>query len=175
MKLHELQILQWEPGTQHHRIAVTGTDVRRRAGEIGAAITTRRKNHRVAMKAVHAAFRQVQRDDAPAFAILHDEVDSEILYKELGIVFQRLLIERVQHRVTRTIRRRTGSLCRPLAKFGCHSTERALINPSVVCARERYAVMFQFQDRCGCLSAHVCDGGLPPGPARRRPGIHHPP
>ena len=56
------------------------------------------------------------RDDAAAFAVLHDEIDGEVLDEELRLVAQRLLIQRVQHRVAGAIRGRARALRVPLPK-----------------------------------------------------------
>jgi hypothetical protein len=44
---------------------------------------------------VQGAILHVERDDAAAFAVLHEEVEREIFDKELGVVAQRLAVEGV--------------------------------------------------------------------------------
>ena len=79
------------------------------------------------------AGREIDGDDAAAGAVLHDQVDGEILDVELGIVLERLLVQRVQHRVAGAVGRRAGPLRRALAEVRRHAAERALVDtPSSV-------------------------------------------
>ncbi len=77
---------------------------------------------------MQTAGREINSDDATTDALFHDQVDSKVFDKELGIVFERLLIQRVQHRMTRSVSRRAGSLRRAFAVPRCHAAEWTLIN-----------------------------------------------
>ena len=63
-------------------------------------------------EAVDRAVVHAQRDDAAAGAVLHDQVDGEILDEELGGVAQRLAVERVQHGVAGAVGGGAGALRR---------------------------------------------------------------
>ena len=66
--------------------------------------------------------------------IIHDQIKGEILDKEGGVMFKRLLIQRVQNGVACAIGCRAGSLCSAFAVMRGHTPERALINLAVFCA-----------------------------------------
>ena len=54
MELHELHVLEREAGAQHHGVAVAGADMRRGAGEIGAAIAAGGEDDLMGAEAVQA-------------------------------------------------------------------------------------------------------------------------
>ncbi len=175
VKLHELHVLQRQPRAQHHGVAVARADVRGRAREIGAAIAARREDHDLRAEAVQTPFGQVERDDAAADAVLHDEVDREELDVELGFVLERLLIERVQHRVARAVRGRAGALGGALAEVRRHAAEGPLVDAPFLRARERHAVMLELDDRGRGLLAQVLDRVLVAEPVRALDGVVHVP
>ena len=117
----------------------------------------------------------VERDHPPAFAIFHNEVEREILDKEVGFVLQGLLIQRVQHGMARAVRRGTGALSNPLAEVGRHAAKRPLINLPIFGARKRHAVMFELDDRGRRLLAHELNGILIAEPIRALDGVIHMP
>src|SRR5690606_19945865 len=97
-------------------------------------------------EAVQRSVGHVQRDDSAALAVLHDQIDREVLDEELRLVLQRLLIQRMQHGVPGPVRRRTGALRRALAEMRGHAAERALVDAAVLGAGERQAVMLEFEN-----------------------------
>src|SRR3954447_25180470 len=102
------------------------------AREICATIAARGENGHVRTEAVNFAFRHVDGDDAAAHAVLHDQVDREVLDEKRRGMTDRLLIQGVEHRVTGTVRRRAGPLRNSLAKVGGHTTERPLVNTTLL-------------------------------------------
>ena len=121
------------------------------------------------------ARRHVERDDAAAGAVLHDQIDREVLDEELGRVLQRLLIQRVQHRVAGAIRRGAGALRDSLTEPRRHAAERPLIDAPVLGARERHAVVLELDDRRRRLFAHVLDRVLVAEPVGALDGVVHVP
>src|SRR5690606_28048246 len=93
MELYELHVLQRQPGAQHHSAAVAGASVRRGAGEECAPVAASGQNRLVSAEAVQRSVGHVQRDDSAALAVLHDQIDREVLDEELRLVLQRLLIQ----------------------------------------------------------------------------------
>src|SRR4026209_1148018 len=66
-------------------------------GEKARAVAAGRQHHHLGVEAVHGAVIEIPGHHADAVAlVVHDQVDGEILDKELRLVLQRLLIERVQ-------------------------------------------------------------------------------
>ena len=78
---------------------------------------------------------------APALSIFHDQVDRKVLDEKLCVMLQRLLIQCMEDRVTRSIRRRTGPLRLTLPKIGCHSAKCALVDLPLASAGKRDAIM----------------------------------
>ena len=128
MELHEFHILQWESGAQDHAVAVAGAGVSRGAGEIGPAVSSSGEYGHMAAKPMQGAIVHTIGDNAAALAVFHDQIYGEILNKELRIVFERLLIQRMQHCMTRSICGGAGALRRTLAKMGRHPAKGPLIN-----------------------------------------------
>ena len=114
---------------------------------------------------------QVERDHAAAGAVLHDEIEREVLDEEFGVVLDRLLVQRVQHRVAGAIRGRAGAMRRALAVVRGHAAERALVDAAVVGARERHAVVLELDDRGRRFLAHELDGVLVAEPVRALDGV----
>ena len=112
MELHELHVLERKAGAEHHRIAVAGASVRRRRGEIDAAIAAGREHHRLRAEAMDRTIVEAQGDDAAAGAIVHDQVDRKIFDKEVGVILQALLIERVKHGMAGAVGGGAGALRR---------------------------------------------------------------
>ena len=111
---------------------------------------------------MNGAVVQIPGHDAPAGAVfVHDKVKREVFDVEFRIVFQRLLIQGVQHGVAGTIGGGAGALrLRSLAVLGRHAAKRALVNFTFRRAAERNAVMFQLDNCRHRFSAHIFNGIL---------------
>ena len=131
----------------------------RGAGEVGAAVAAGRQHHQLGVEPVDRAVVQVPGHDAAADAVLvHDQVEREVLDEKLGLVLQRLLIERVQHGVAGTVgggagaiggglrrtcgscrRRRAGRSCPPpCARTARHSARAP--GPAGIASRHMYSI-----------------------------------
>src|ERR1700683_2086989 len=111
-------------------------------------------------KPVQSAIGHVERHHAPALTIVHDDVDREVFDEKTGLMFQGLLIQRMQHGMTGTIGRGAGALRNSLAVMSRHAAKWPLINASILGARKRHAIMFELNDRGRRLLAHEFDGVL---------------
>ena len=131
MKLHEFHVLQGQPGTQRHRVAVTGAGMCRRTREEGTPVAAGRQQDLVRAESVQSSSGEIDRDDTAARAVLHHKVDGEVLDVELGIVLERLLVKRVQHRMAGAVGCCAGSLRRAFTEVRGHATERTLVNAAV--------------------------------------------
>src|SRR3546814_18075324 len=96
MELHEFHVLQWQASAQHHAAAVSSARMRGRRGEIAATIAAGCQNDIMCAETMDRTVLHAERDHTPAYAIFHDEIEREIFDEELGVVFQALLIKRVQ-------------------------------------------------------------------------------
>ena len=103
---------------------------------------------------------QVPGDHAAAGAILHHQIDGEVLDKKLGVVAQALLVEGVQDRMAGAVGRRAGALGDAFAESGGHAAERALVDFAGLGAAERHAVVIELDDGGRRLLGHVLDGVL---------------
>ena len=171
VELHELHVLQRQPGAKHHAAAVARAGVGGRAGKIGAAVAARRDDGHVGAEAVQGPAGHVERHHAAALAVLHDQVDGEVLDEEVRVVLQRLLVERVQHGVPGTVGRSAGSLRDALAVVRGHAAEGALVDAAVLGARERHAEVLEFDHRTRRLLAHELDRVLVAEPVGALDGV----
>ena len=177
VELDELHVLQAEAGAQHHGVAVARAGMGRGAGEIRPAVAAGRQHRHLAEEAVDRAVGQAPRDDAAAGAVVrvHDQVDGEEFDEELGVVLERLLVEGMEDRMARAVRRGAGALGRALAIVGRHAAEGALVDLALRRAREGHAVMLQLDDRGHRLAHHVLDGVLVAQPVRALDRVVHVP
>jgi hypothetical protein len=157
MELHELEVLQRQAGAKRHGAAVTGAGVGRGRRLVDAAIAAGRQHHLVGAEAMDGAIVEVPGHDAAADTLVHDQVEGEVLDEELGVVPQRLLVERVQDRVAGAVGRGAGALGNALAVLRRHAAERALVDLALGRAAERHAVVFELDDRADAVAAHVFD------------------
>ena len=107
--------------------------------------------------------------------IIHHQIECEILDHKFCVVLQRLLVERVQDRMTGAIRCGAGALRDPFPVVGRHAAERSLINAAVFGARERHAVVLEFDHRGRRFATHVFDRILVTEPIRALDRVVHMP
>ena len=175
MELHELHVLQRQAGAQHHAAAVARAGVGRGAGEIGPAVAACGQDHQLGLEPVQGAVVQLPGGDAPADAVVHDQVEGEVLDEELGLLRQCLAIHGVQHGVAGAIRGRAGALDRRLAEVAGHAAEGALIDLAFGRAAERHAPVLQLVDRRRRVPDQVFNGVLVAQPVRPLDGVVHVP
>ena len=176
VELHELHVLERQPGAQHHGIAVAGADMRGCAGEIGTAVAAGGEDGLMRPEAVQRAVLHGERDHAAAAAlVVHDQVDGEIFDEELGRVTQRLAVHGVQHGVAGAVGRGAGALRLALAEIGGHAAEGALQDLAVLGAREGHAPMLELVNGLGRVAAEIFDGVLVAQPIRPLHRVVHVP
>ncbi len=176
MELHELHVLQRQAGADDHGVAVAGAGVSARAGEIGAAEAARGHDCLFGANAMDAAVLEGQGHHAAADAVVHDEVEREVLDEEFGGIAQRLAVERVQHGVARAVGGGAGALGgRAFAELGGHAAEGALIDLAVVGAAEGHAVMLKLIHGGRRVAAQIFDGVLIAEPVGPLHGVVHVP
>ena len=129
VELDEFVILQGQPGAGDHAVAVAGAGMGRGAGKIGAPVTACRQHHQMGVETVNGAVVQVPGDDALAFPVLvHDQVDGEVFDEEFGVLFQALLVKRVQHGMAGPVGGGAGALHGGLAEITHMAAEGPLID-----------------------------------------------
>ena len=176
MKLHELHVLQRQPGAQRHRVAVAGAGMGRSGREIGAAVAAGGEDGGLGAEPVNCPIVQLEAHDAAHCALgVADEIDGEILDEELTLRLQRLAVKRVQDGVPGAIGGGAGALGHALAEVSRHAAERALIDLARLGAGEWHAPMIQFIDRFRRVATHVFDRILVSEPVRTLDRVVHVP
>ena len=161
VELNKFKVLQRKASAQHHAPAIARAGVRRCGGEIGTAIAARCQNDGLRAEAMDAAIFHAHGNDATAGAVFHDEVKREIFDVEIRIVLQRLLVERMEHRVAGPVRRGAGALhWRASAHILHMAAERTLINRPIVIAAERHARVLKLIHRRRRFTHHIFNGVL---------------
>ena len=144
MELDEFQILQRKTCTRNHGITVSRTCVCARAAKVSTSITTGSQDGLVSPEAMEGTIFHVECDDTDTFAILHDQVESKVFDEEVGVMTERLAIQRVEQGVAGAVGGSCTAVC--LTTFAIIqrlATKSTLINFSVFCSGERYTVMFK--------------------------------
>ena len=175
MELDEFHVLQRQAGAQGHAAAVAGAGVGRGAGEIGPAIAAGGQHHGLGREPVHRAVVELPGGDAPADAVVHDQVEGEIFDEELDRLAQRLAVHGVQHGVAGAVGRGAGALDRGLAVVTGHAAERPLIDLAFRGAREGHAPMFELIDGRRGVAHEILDGVLVAEPVGTLDGVVHVP
>ena len=152
MELHELHVLQRQPGPQRHRHAVAGAGVRVR-GRRGRAGRRRRSPGSTAFAPIvfRPPLTRSQADHALAAPVLDDELPGEVLLVDRGSSsLHQLLVEHLDQHVAGDVggvdgARRAGG------------AERALGDPAVLVAREDAAPVLELVDVAGRLAREDLD------------------
>jgi hypothetical protein len=103
VELNKLQILEGETGTGNHGVTITSAGVSRGAREVGTSVSSGGEDGLVRAETVKGTILHVQSEDTTALAVLHDEIQSEVLDEEVGVVAERLSVKSVENGVTGTI------------------------------------------------------------------------
>ncbi|CZQ31142.1 Uncharacterised protein [Salmonella enterica subsp. enterica serovar Pullorum] len=138
VELPHFHVLHRDTGTQRHTDTVTGVDVSVGGGLVDTACAAGRQHRRAGFEVHHFTGFDAQCGTPHHRAILVFHQIQRIPFGEnRGVVFQILLIQRVQQGVTGTVSRRRGT-CRLLAaKVFRLAAERALIDTSIIKTGER--------------------------------------
>src|SRR5260370_10493458 len=172
VELDEFHILQWQPGAQHHGVAVTGAGVSRGAGFVDPAAAASGDDGHIGAEPMNRPVLEAPGEQAAARTVLvHQEVDGEILDKEARLVLEALLVERVQDCVAGAIRGGAGPISHvALGILRRVPAKAALVDLAVLGTAEGRAEMLELDDRGYRLAAHVFDRVLvaePVGPPDR--------
>lgn len=144
MELDELEILEWESSTNDHSISITRACVRACAAEVGSSISTSGENSFVCAESVKSTVFHVHGHNTNTLSAFHDQVEREVLDEEVGVVPERLTIERMKDSVSCTVSSRGTSVgLATLAKFQRLTSECTLIYLSFLGSGEGHAKVFQ--------------------------------
>src|SRR5664280_217798 len=118
--------------------------MRARAGKKAPSITARREYDHVRAEPMNGAVIQIPcYHAATCTLIVHYEIEREVLDKKLRLVFQRLLVQRMQDCMSGAVCRSACARYRRLAEIAHVASERTLVNATVWIARERHTEVFQ--------------------------------
>ena len=148
VELHELEILQRKSGARNHGITVTGASVCTRAAKVRTAVTAGSEDGLVCAESVQGAVLHVQCHYTDALAALHDEVQSEVLDEEVGVVAQRLAVKGVQESMSGTISGSSAAVgLATLAELKRLTTKGALVDLAFLSTGERHTIVLEL-DAC---------------------------
>ncbi len=153
VELHELHVLQRQPGAERHRHAVAGAGVGVRRRPEDPADAAGGEDHRLAGQELDAAVHQIPRDDARAAATVDHEPEGEELLVDdhaLGHPLLQLLVEHLDQDVPGDVGRVDGA-----RRAG--RAERSLVEPTVGVAREHAAPVLELVDVAGRLGREDLD------------------
>jgi hypothetical protein len=103
VELDEFEILVGKTSTSNHSHTVTSASVGGGTAEVGTAVTTSGEDGVVGEESVESTILLVVGEDTTALAVLHDQVEGEVLDEVVGVVAERLPIESVQQGVAGTV------------------------------------------------------------------------
>ncbi len=196
VELDKLEILVGETGTGDHGHAVTCAGVGRGAAEVGTSVTASGKDCVVGQESVQSAVLLVVGEDTTALAILHNQVEGEVLDEVVGVVAQGLAVQGVEEGVAGSVGGGTASVSlATLAVLLRLTTESSLVtvrSKSVtrVCqlgwrgpnlhlaflgTGKGAAVVLELDNGGGSLTGHVVNGILVTEPVGALDGIVHVP
>ncbi len=158
VELPHFHILYRYACTQRHTDTVAGVDVGVGGGLINTACPAGRQNGRARFEVHDFAGFNTQRGTSHHCAILVFHQIERIPFREDGgVVFQVLLIQRVQQCVTGTVSRCCGT-CRLLAAEVFRlAAKRTLIDTAIIQTGERETHMFQLQNGFRAGLTHIFD------------------
>jgi len=154
MELYELQILKGQTSANNHSISISRASMGTCAAEVRTSISTGCQNSLMCSESVQCTIFHVERNDTNTFAILHDQVESKELDKEVGVVAKRLAIESVQKSMTCTVGGGGTTICLstlPILKR--LATKSTLVNFSLLRSRKWNTKVFELVKRLN--SDHV--------------------
>jgi hypothetical protein len=176
VELDELEILVGETGASNHGHTVTSAGVGRSAAEVGTAVATSSQDSVAGQEAVESAVLLVVRQDTAALAVLHDEVNGEVLDEVVGVVPEGLAVEGVKESVAGTVGSSTATVSlATLSELLGLTTECTLVNLAIFSSGEGAAIVLQLDDGGGGFAGHVVDGVLVTEPVGPLDGIVHVP
>ena len=177
MELPHLHVLRRHTCAQRHAHAITGIDVGISGRGIDPARTARREDRRLGFHIDGLTRFDADGDHTHhrTILVLH-QINGKPLIEEDSLVFDVVLIKRVQQRVTCAVGRRasTGRLA-TLAKIFRLPTKRSLVDAALLGTRERQAHVLQLEDRLGTDRAHVLNSVLIADVVRTFNGVVHVP
>jgi hypothetical protein len=176
VELDELEVLEGKARARNHGVAVARACVRRRAAEVRATVPAGSEDSLVRAETVECAVLHVQRNHADALAVLHDEIESEVLDEEVGVVTERLAVEGVEEGVTCAVRGGSAAVgLATLAELERLSAESALIDFALLGTREGKTEVLELENGARRLTAHVVDGVLVAEPVGALHSVVHVP
>ena len=159
VELPHFHVLHRNTGTQRHTNTVTGVDQSIGGRLINTTCTTRCQHGCFGFDVNGFTGFDIDRDNTRnlTFSVLH-QINGIPFIQEGSTTLQVALIKSVQQSVTSTVSRRTGtsSLSRVIRTFRL-TTERTLVDTTILETRERQTHVFQFENRLGTYRTHVFD------------------
>mmetsp|Transcript_47907 Transcript_47907/g.94514 ORF Transcript_47907/g.94514 Transcript_47907/m.94514 type:complete len:475 (-) Transcript_47907:84-1508(-) len=173
VELNELQILKRQARPCDHCTTVPCASVSGGAGLVRTPIAASCEDRSIGSEPVDGPVLHTHRDHPCARPVaVHDQIQSEVLNKEEAVMLQRSTVQSVEHRVPCSVCSSSASVSlTSLAKLQRLSSERPLVNLSILRSRKWQTVGLQLQHSSRGFSAHVLDRILITKPVRTLHGI----
>lgn len=162
MELHELGVFDSESSAGNHTTTITSAGVSGGATLVGSSVSTGGQNSLVSAHSVDSSISHVVSHNSGNISVgVLDQVHSEVLDEEDGIVTKSTSHEGVKHRVTSSISDAAASVgLSTFTKVLRLSSESSLVDLTFSGATERHTVRFELTHSDGSFSGHVLDGVL---------------
>ena len=158
VELPKFHIFQWNAGTCRHAQSIAGIDKGVGGSRKNTSRATGCQQGGFCFKDVNVASFHLQRSYADDVArLITNQVHGQPLNEKAGSFFHVLLVQRVQHGVTRAVGRCTGALNWFFAVIGGVATKRTLVNSAVGVAVKRHAHVLKVIHHLGCFTTHELD------------------
>ena len=172
VELDKLGVLNWEAGSSSHTTTVSSAGVGGGAGEVGSSVAAGCNNSLVGFHSMNCSIGHVVGHESAALAVLHDEVQGEVLNEENAVVTQGAPEQGVQHAMA-------GSVGDGAAPVGLASlsvvlrltSECSLIDFSFIRSGKRHTIRLELEDGVRGLTSHVVDGVLVSEPVGSLDGV----
>src|SRR5882762_806634 len=144
MELYELQILKGQASANDHRISISRAGVGTCATEVSASISTGGQDSLMRSEPVQCTVFHVEGDNTDTLTILHNQVKSEKLDEEVGVVTERLSVESVEKGMTCAVGGGGTAIClSTLSILERLATKRTLIDFPLLRSGERNTIVFK--------------------------------
>ncbi len=164
VELDELHVLQRQTRTERDGHAVTGQGVSVGRGLEDLARAAGGEDHGLGLEHVQLAGGQVVGDHTGGATALggvhHDQIEHVVLVVELHVVFDAVLVERLQNHVTGTVSGVARTADGVLTVVAGVTTETTLVDLALGRAVERQAHLLEVENRVNGLLGHDLGGVL---------------
>merc|ERR1719187_90810 len=176
MELNKLHVLNRWSRLADQSCTIPSAGVCRGCREVRLARPATGDHGALAPEPVDRAVLETQGDHTAALALLHQQVQGEILHEIIAVVPKTLTIQGMQHGVPCPVSHTAAPVgLSTLPVLVRLATKSPLVDLALRCAGEWHTVVLQLYDSSRGLSGHVVDGVLISQPIRSFDSVVHVP